>query len=89
MNLTIGEYFAAFAVLLAILYGSWHFSRDRLVSKPRALGIFYAGVLLLFGVMVYGFIGENWWLVIGSMALHAFWMAWIRKRLEEDDNHSE
>lgn len=88
VHYTIGDYLAVFGILLFVLYGSWYFIRDRLTLKRRALWIFYAGVLLLFGVMVYGFLQRNWWLFFGSMVFHAFWMAWIRKRMEQKDNDS-
>ncbi len=86
IHYTIGEYLAGLSVLLLVLYGYWYFTRNRLRSKRRTLWIFYAGVLLLFGIMAYGFLERNWWLFFGSMLLHAFWMAWIRKRLEENDD---
>ena len=86
VHYTIGDYLAVFAILLLVLYSSWYFIRDRLTSKRWALQVFYAGVLLWFGVMVYGFLARNWWLFFGSMVIHAFWMAWIRKRMEEKDD---
>ena len=89
MSFTIGEYLAVFGLLLLVLYGSWHTVKDRIASKRGALWVFYAGVLLLFAVMVYGFFTRNWWLFFGSMVLHGFWMAWIRKRMEGDEKDPE
>ena len=83
---TTGDYLAVLGILLFSLYASWHFMKKRLPAKRRAVWIFYAGVLLLFGVMVYGFLERNWRLFFGSMILHALWMAWIRKRMEEKDD---
>ena len=86
IHYTIGDYLAVVVILLCVLYGSWYFLRNRLKSKRLTLWIFYAGVVLIFGVMVYGFLEGNWWLFFGSMVLHALWMAWVRKRLEEKDD---
>ena len=89
MNFTVGEYLAVFGLLLRVLYGSWRSVKHRIASQRGALGVFYAGVLLLFAIMVYGFVTRNWWLFFGSMVLHGLWMAWIRKRMEGDDKDSE
>ena len=89
MHYPIGDYLTVLGILLFILYASWHFMKNRLTAKRRTLWIFYAGVLFLFAGMVYGFLERNWWVFFGSMILHAFWMAWIRKRMEDNDDNGQ
>ena len=88
LHYTIGDYLAVLGILLVVLYASWYFMQDRLKPKRQVLWMFYAGVLLLFGAMVYGFLERNGWLFFGAMILHAFWMAWIRKRLGDKGDDS-
>ena len=87
---TIGQYLAVVGILLIVLYASWYVVKDRITSKRWTLRTFYIGVTGLFACMVYGFMQRSWWLFIGAIILQAFWMAWIRKRLEDgdkDDSH--